>query len=660
MKSFCAILATVLFVTCPGLLSPIYGQWQKSVIDDDISEGITVDIADLTGDGKPELIVADYQHDRICWYENNYPKWKRYTRNAPGVVMAYGGDIDGNGTMDIVANLWKSRQLVWYENDPPTWPLHFIDQPTPNADIIHVVDVEGDDTLDVVTGGSLHVEGRFVWYENNYPEWTQHIIDRDRDKRCWMRATDIDGDGINDIFVTLPEKNDIVWYKTKDNGMSWEKYVIDDNFSNIMVANVGDINGDGAPDIVAGNGGPYFSGSTVVWYENNLPSPTWPKHVIDSKLAGATWVEIADVDGDDTMDVFAGGFHADDVVWYKNNNLTWSKHEIDPNLDGPRVMFLTDVDGDKTNDIVAAALDRVTWYKNPYTKVAFGNSLEVFPKYLQPQQKDTLEIMAQISNPEDHQVKVHAIIQGENSVFKDSLEMFDDGLHNDGSASDNVFGGLIFLPELDKDYFEVDLLTTDIDDSVTTFCAPKEFFSTIGPLTVDHYEISKQFSNRFQFNLFIKNNDLLTSLADVRATLSTADSNVTEIRINDITLGTIEANQIKANSAAGFYVYTQNDPDKIKFDVQICKGDKFFWSDTITISLKTDVIVDDMKSLPYKFELCQNYPNPFNPGTAIDYSIPKQSFVTITVFDVQGREVATLVNKEQPQGHHQVNLTRRG
>lgn len=50
------------------------------------------------------------------------------------------------------------------------------------------------------------------------------------------------------------------------------------------------------------------------------------------------------------------------------------------------------------------------------------------------------------------------------------------------------------------------------------------------------------------------------------------------------------------------------------------------------------------------FVLQQNYPNPFNPVTKINYEIPSQSFVSIKVFDVLGREIAELVNIEQEAG----------
>ena len=60
--------------------------------------------------------------------------------------------------------------------------------------------------------------------------------------------------------------------------------------------------------------------------------------------------------------------------------------------------------------------------------------------------------------------------------------------------------------------------------------------------------------------------------------------------------------------------------------------------------------------VPTKFALAQNYPNPFNPSTTIKYSIPKQSNVSSQIFDVLGREVTTLVNREQPLGNYEVEF----
>ncbi len=56
------------------------------------------------------------------------------------------------------------------------------------------------------------------------------------------------------------------------------------------------------------------------------------------------------------------------------------------------------------------------------------------------------------------------------------------------------------------------------------------------------------------------------------------------------------------------------------------------------------------------YTLSQNYPNPFNPSTEINYSVVKPGFVTLKVYDLLGKEVATLVNQNQSSGNFTVNF----
>ncbi len=56
---------------------------------------------------------------------------------------------------------------------------------------------------------------------------------------------------------------------------------------------------------------------------------------------------------------------------------------------------------------------------------------------------------------------------------------------------------------------------------------------------------------------------------------------------------------------------------------------------------------------PVKFYLSQNYPNPFNPSTIIGFSLPERQLVTLKVYDILGKEVATLINEELIGGYHE-------
>ena len=73
-----------------------------------------------------------------------------------------------------------------------------------------------------------------------------------------------------------------------------------------------------------------------------------------------------------------------------------------------------------------------------------------------------------------------------------------------------------------------------------------------------------------------------------------------------------------------------------------------------TLLRGTILPVRSFPPVPMQFSLEQNYPNPFNPATTILYAVPTRTHVTLTVFDLLGREVTTLVNDEQEPGQHAV------
>jgi len=69
---------------------------------------------------------------------------------------------------------------------------------------------------------------------------------------------------------------------------------------------------------------------------------------------------------------------------------------------------------------------------------------------------------------------------------------------------------------------------------------------------------------------------------------------------------------------------------------------------------------DGDEAIPTSFALHQNYPNPFNPTTVIPYDLASTSRVRITVYDVTGRPVASLLDAQQNAGRHQVAFNAAG
>jgi len=81
------------------------------------------------------------------------------------------------------------------------------------------------------------------------------------------------------------------------------------------------------------------------------------------------------------------------------------------------------------------------------------------------------------------------------------------------------------------------------------------------------------------------------------------------------------------------------------------------WSDVWSFSAGHIVGVEnDNNSQPTFFSLSQNYPNPFNPTTSLQYTVGSLQFVTIKVYDLLGREIATLINEEKPVGEYEVEF----
>lgn len=66
--------------------------------------------------------------------------------------------------------------------------------------------------------------------------------------------------------------------------------------------------------------------------------------------------------------------------------------------------------------------------------------------------------------------------------------------------------------------------------------------------------------------------------------------------------------------------------------------------------------IEGSETMPHNFHLSQNYPNPFNPSTIVEYEIPVRSFARLTVYDILGREVKTLVEGYKEPGSYRVIL----
>ncbi|MBK8553674.1 MAG: T9SS type A sorting domain-containing protein [Ignavibacteria bacterium] len=88
-------------------------------------------------------------------------------------------------------------------------------------------------------------------------------------------------------------------------------------------------------------------------------------------------------------------------------------------------------------------------------------------------------------------------------------------------------------------------------------------------------------------------------------------------------------------------------------------GDSLKSSQTFNITFKRDNQIGIQQigtEIPGSFTLSQNFPNPFNPATIIRFSIPKNSFVSLKVYDLAGKEISNLINENLTAGNYEADF----
>ena len=277
----------------------------------------------------------------------------------------------------------------------------------------------------------------------------------------------------------------------------------------------------------------------------------------------------------------------------------------------------------------------------------FIKNVNEIKKYLEPG-KDSVYIKLLSVNPKNYQSNVYATFVADDIDTVGQIE-FDLG------ESENSFEGVWNSINSEERFYEIILHQNGINIPSTFYYKDKNqlSFTTTGPIKVESYEIEISPAGRISLtNFTLKNYGKTKKVENIKAELTTKNSNLTRYSTKIISFGDI----LPGNSKTGvssFSFYTEAGTNSIEFILAIKSNDVNFWTDTVNIDQLTDI--DNIsETIPLKYELSQNYPNPFNPSTLIKYSIQERRKVTLKVFDLLGKEVAKLVNKEQPQGNYEI------
>jgi cyclomaltodextrinase / maltogenic alpha-amylase / neopullulanase len=145
-------------------------------------------------------------------------------------------------------------------------------------------------------------------------------------------------------------------------------------------------------------------------------------------------------------------------------------------------------------------------------------------------------------------------------------------------------------------------------------------------------------SDVYAYNSISGNNNILT-IVNFRS-----ESKSSSILASDLPVST----KYLTNLIDGSVIDVQSAGESIVIDLEAYQA-KVFYLGEVPVS----VAQEDVENLIInEFMLNQNYPNPFNPSTKISFQIPNSEFVTLKIYDILGREVKTLVNKEMEKGKY--------
>jgi len=271
---------------------------------------------------------------------------------------------------------------------------------------------------------------------------------------------------------------------------------------------------------------------------------------------------------------------------------------------------------------------------------------------------DSVFIQAGITNTDNLPVSINTFIEDFDHTTIDTVLLFDDGSHYDNLAYDGIFGGVQLAP-VDEKHYSAHLYMQS-DSGYVNFLNDIGYFTTIGPVVFDEITLITDTiaepGDYISFQFALENLGSNGIAESITATLSSDDSCFSTLSLTGSfgDIGPGESNVIIGGGGFRITDYCPGDVD-LTILVDIYSNGYHFWTDSFSIHVyEPQVSAADIGLLPQEYSLAQNYPNPFNPITSIQYELPQNSDVQITIYDLMGREVTTLISESQDAGYKSI------
>ena len=666
---------------------------QRQIINDELFVAMSVFTGDLDGDGDLDVLSASRDDNKIAWYEQTstgvFGPQQIIDTNSFNAFAVYAADLDGDGDLDVLSASDLDDKIAWYQNldGLGTFSQQLIVSTSADAarDVI-AADVDNDGDNDIISASSR--DNKIAWYRNENGAGvfsSEIIITQSALFARSIYAADVDLDGDLDVLSASSNDSTLAWYKNEDGRGSYSgPFIIDDQAagaSSIMAANLdndedldiiatssfdhkvlsyesfagrgrvkftfrsevavgfeethsphsvhaADVDGDNDLDLLTAS----FLDNKISWYENRR-GVIGEQQVVTLSADGARDVQTADLDGDGDLDILSASGTDNAIKWYENFNGRGSfdiLREVTTSANNAYAVYAGDLDGDGDMDIVSASFDdnTIAWYENQNGQGDFGPLISISKAA-----KGATDVLVVDVDGDGDEDVVSA------SSFDDKIAWYPN-LDGEGNFAEQVIisenadlATAVHAEDIDLDG-DIDILSASAGDDKIAWYENLDGNGTFSQSKVITLEANRAFS---------VNTADLDGDGDLDVLSASRDDdrvawyeNLGEGRFG--IQQTISNTLLGARSVIAVDLDFDGDPDVISASQD---GNRVVLYENLSL-IPTILDAEDEVSLEDVQHTTAIYPNPMTHLGHIKVGVTHSQYISIDVFDIQGREVGTL------------------
>ena len=376
-------------------------QWQAHTVAQ-VPNGYQVAVADVSGDGRPDILALSSEESIVEWFENS--SWKprpitTATRHNISLAPLFHSGYPERGlalASDFALNDSTSGGSVWWGepgvSSDTEWSLRLLGR-IPTSHRLRWANLDGRGLLGLVDVPLLgygakepdyRVPAPLTWFEPPEPllrghvsatdtgkgEWFPHLIDESLTVVHGVHIMDWDNDGRDEVLTASFEGVHLFHSSGAGGDLRWTK-------THLAAGDQASTPRRGASEIGVGRlaGNRFLAtiepwhGEHVVVYTRGRPGDLWSRHPVDDSFHDGHALACGDVDGDGNDEIVAGfrGMGTSLYVYYSMDASgdKWERQTLDTEMAASGTV-LADIDGDGRLDVVAigASTGNVKWYEN--------------------------------------------------------------------------------------------------------------------------------------------------------------------------------------------------------------------------------------------------------------------------------------------------------